>query len=281
MSTNELLYPQFFFQGVENMKVSSLLNILIKLLFIGLVFIFVKDSSDYIMVPILYAVGYTIAGIISLAIIKQKYDVYYMRTSFKDQYEYFKECTPILATDLICTIKDKWNYLLIGSFVGSADVVIYDLGIKFSGIISKPNSIMSTVLLPKFATGKNKNKLKFVLCVMSITTILIVLALNIALPVVVRFFLNQEVDLLPLRVMTLIPIFLGSSVFICSDFFIAFGYNKYVLYSIIITTIGYLILLSIVWVTGYMTSLWSFIFIAIISYIVELIYRLIMFAKLT
>lgn len=37
MTTNELLFPQFYFQGIEKMKTVSLLNILVKIVFILLI----------------------------------------------------------------------------------------------------------------------------------------------------------------------------------------------------------------------------------------------------
>ena len=48
-----ILFPDWFFQAMEEMKYITLLNLLAKLLFTGLVFVFIKEKSDYIFQPIL------------------------------------------------------------------------------------------------------------------------------------------------------------------------------------------------------------------------------------
>ena len=276
---NELLYPQFFFQGMENMKVTSVLNILIKLIFIGLVFILVKDKSDYLLVPLLYATGYIIAGIVAIYIMRVQYNVKFVKISVKKRIDLFKECLPLLSTDLICTIKDKWNYILIGNYVGMSDVVIYDLGIKISGIICKPSSVITTVLFPRFARSRNIRKLKYCMIFIFIMCLSMVLLTNVLLPEISMFFLHEEIDLIPLRIMSTIPLCLSLSLFIAHNYLIAFAYNKYLLFSIIVTTLVYLISLFIIWILGYMHSLWSFIFLAMISYFTEISYRLFIFFK--
>ena len=112
-------------------------------------------------------------------------------------------------------------------------------------------------------------------------SLIMILMTNFFLAEISMFFLNQEIDLLPLRVMSVIPLFLSLSIFISTDYLIAFAYNKYLLYSIIVTVSAYLSFLIVIWFVGYMNNLWSFIFLAIISYLTELIYRLGIFIKKT
>lgn len=276
---NELLYPQFFFQGIENMKVTSILNIVIKVIFIGLVFVLVKDQSDYLYVPLLYAAGYTIAGIVALYIMHMQYNIRFVKTGIKEKMGLLKECFPLLSTDLICTIKDKWNYILIGGYIGMSDVVIYDLGLKVSGFICMPTHVIRTVLFPRFARTRNIHKLKYCMLIVFSMSLFLVLMTNLFLPQISMYFLHREIDLLPLRIMSTIPLFLSLSYYIANNFLIAFAYNKYLLYSIIVTTSVYLLFLFIIWTMGYMHSLWSFIFLAMISYLTELIYRLAIFVR--
>lgn len=280
LTMNELLFPQFFFQGLEKMKVVSLLNILIKIIFIILIFFYVKEQSDYLYVPVLYAIGYTTAGIIALYIIFKKYKIKFLLPSYKIQFSYFKECSPILATDLVCTIKDKFNYMFVGSFVGMSNVVVYDLGLKLIGIIAKPANIITTVLLPRFAQNRDVNKLKQILFLVFLMSICIVILMNLFLRPITELFLHQEIDLMPLRLLSVVPIFLCIGTVIATNFFIGFGYNRYMFYSILITTVAYIIALVVIWFVGYIHSLYSYIFLAIVSYFVEFVYRLYVFRKL-
>lgn len=281
LTLNELTFPQFYFQGIEKMKVVAFLNILVKLVFISLVFFLVKEKGDYLLVPVLYGIGYLIAGIVSLILIFMKDRIHFVITDYRTQYNYLKECSPILATDMVCTVKDKLNQVLVGLFVSMGDVVIYDLALKLIGIMQKPSSIITTVLLPRFSKNRNVRKLKYVMTFIFFLSLFLVLLMNLFLPWIVELFLHKEIDLLPLRIFSVVPIFLGVSTIISNNFFIGFGYNKYILYSIIITTVFYVIALFCVWLLGYMYSLYSFLFIAIASYLVELVYRLSVFYKKT
>lgn len=280
LTLNELLFLQFFFQGIEKMKVIALLNILVKLVFISLIFCFVRQKQDYLLVPLLYGIGYFVAGMVALFLVFKKEQVKFVNTNIRTQYKYVKECSPILATDMISTIKDRLNYMFVGFFVSMGDVVIYDLGLKLMNLIHKPSSIITTVLLPRFSKNRDVKKLRYVMFFVFMLSIFLVLLLNIFLPFIVDFFLHREIDLLPLRIFSLAPIFLSTSVVISNNFFIGFGYNKYVLYSIFVTTVAYVVALLIIWITGYINSLYSFVFLAVVSYFVELVYRLYMFRKL-
>lgn len=159
--------------------------------------------------------------------------------------------------------------------------MIYDLGLKLMEVLLKPTNVMTTVLLPRFAKNKSVDNLKFtILFVFSINFIAVVV-FNIFMGEIVVFFLHEQIDLLPLRLLSVVPLFLGASVVLANNFMIGFGYNQYVFYSILITTFAYLISLFMIWITGCMNSLYGFIFIALVAYIVEFLYRLYVFRMLS
>lgn len=274
MNFNDLLFPQFFFQGLEKMKYTTLLNILVKLVFIFLIFLFVNSQSDAVYVPLFYAIGYALAGIISLYVIFRRWEVSIKIPDRQNIWYYVKDASPVFATDLICTIKDKLNVLLLGSFSGMSNVVVYDLGTKINSIIVKPTEILRTALFPRSAKERNINKILKIVRFTFLMSVIIVLITNIFLAQIVEFFLNDQIDLLPIRIFTIAPIILSISTMISSNMFVALGYNKYVLYSIIITTLSYLLALIYVYFNHFMTSIYSFVLIAMVSYVVELLYRL-------
>ena len=112
-------------------------------------------------------------------------------------------------------------------------------------------------------------------------TTLLVILLNVFMPAIVTFFLHDEnTDLLPIRLFSLAPVILSVSMIISSDIFIALGYNRYVFYSILVTTAAYLLTLTVLLLTGYLHSIYSFVGMALIAYCVELIYRLITVRRL-
>lgn len=274
LTFNDVLFPQFYFQGIENMKTITLINILTKLLFIVLVFVVVTTPGDYLFVPILYTVGYMLGGIISLYIIAKKHNIKFTRPTKSQALYYVKDSSPLFATELICTIKDKLNYMLVGAFVGMGEVVIYDLALKLHSLLTKPMGILTTVLLPRFAVTRNVNQLKKVILLSFVITTILVVLTNVFLPQISWFFLHEEIELLPIRIFLLAPIFVSVGSVISSNLFVAFGYNKYVFTSIIITTSVYVGVLACLLISHHLDSIYSFICLAVISYLTELIYRL-------
>ena len=197
-----------------------------------------------------------------------------IRPSLKRVKKYAKDASPIFATDIVTTIKDKFNYFFIGSLIGMAEVTIYDLGIKLNGLVGKPFSIIQTVMFPRFAKSRSIKNLKRMIVFCLIASIFTCILFNVFLPHIVEFFLHEEIDMMPIRLLSLAPIILSVSVVLAMDFMVAFGYNKYVFYSILITTIVYIISLGVTFVLKCQHSLYSFVYIALIAYLTELIYRL-------
>ena len=277
---NELLFPQFYFQGMERMKYITILNIIIRSVFVVLTFFCIRKAEDYILVPLLLAIGYFIGGMIALYIIFFHDRLSYRLPSRSDMLYYFKDAAPIFCTDVICTIKDKLNYILLGAWVGVENVVVYDLGSRFTNIILKQAGIVATVLFPKIAKERNVILFRKITIALFCGIIVLVVLLNLFLPQIVVFFMAEKIDLLPIRLYSLVPLIVGISGYIASNLMIALGYNKYILYSILVTTTIYLFLLGGMYWGGRMNSVISFVWLTFLSYLGELIYRLIIGLKI-
>ena len=279
-TTNELLFPQFFFQGLEKMKLISIISISTKLLMVALIFVLIKSKEDVLLVPVIYSIGFFVGGLISLYLIYCKLNIRIVRPSFKSSMFYVKDSSSIFATDLICAIKDRFSYFLVGSFVGMSEVVVYDLGLKLNGLISKPFTIICTVLFPRIALNRDLRFIKKTILFSFTTTILLVLLTNVFLEDIVMFFLHEKCDMLPLRLFMIAPIILSVSYVIANNFLVAFGFNKYIFYSIVITTSVYIISLIILFIYGHLDNIMSFICIALISIVTEFLYRVIVSNRL-
>ncbi len=270
---NEWLFPQFFFQGIEKMKYTSMLNIGIKIVFIALIFLVIRKPSDYQLVPLLYAIGYFLGGVSSLYIIFGKMGIRFRKPNMKEIMFYMKESGWLFSTDVICTIKDKFNYFFLGA-ASMGNVVVYDLGSRITILLSKPGTILSTVFFPRFAKNRDPKQFLKVLGVLSGLVLLMVIIVNIFMPQIAYYMLHNEVDLIPLRIFSLAPLFLTISSFVMSNLIIAFGYNKYALYSILVTVAGYLVILATIYMTNNLGSIYAFVMLAVASYFVEMVYRL-------
>lgn len=75
MVIGQVLFPVWLFQGMERMKYITYLNIGAKVFFTVCIFIFVQEQADYLLVPLLTAMGFIVAGIWSLYLVKKEFNV--------------------------------------------------------------------------------------------------------------------------------------------------------------------------------------------------------------
>ena len=274
LTLHVLLFPQFFFQGIERMKIVTFINIGIQSVFIALTFLLIKTPEDYLLVPALHSFGYLLGGSVSLFIIFNGYHLSFVRPTREQAKYYLKDAFPLFATDSVCTIKDKLNYLLLGVFVNMSDVVVYDVGSKLTSLATQPLTIINTVIFPRMAKNRNDSSFKrFGLIIFGAIVVMVIL-INIFLHPIVLLLIGKEVPLLPIRLFLLSPLFLGIGSYIGSSLIVARGYNKYMFYSILFTTAVYISLLVVLFFTHHLNTVMSFISLTIVSYLVEMIYRL-------
>ena len=62
-----VLLPVWLFQGLEKMKYLTYIHLITKLFFTASIFIFVKNQDDYILVPLISAIGTILTGIFPLS----------------------------------------------------------------------------------------------------------------------------------------------------------------------------------------------------------------------
>ncbi len=145
----------------------------------------------------------------------------------------------------------------------------------------KPVGIILTVIYPKMSRDRDDHQFKKMGIVVLSVVIMLFIVVNLFLKPIVDFLVGEEIDLFPVRLFILSPLFLGVSQYIARCFFLARGYNKYVLYSIIVTTAVYILSLIFFYITGKLNTVTIFVSLTLISYLAELIYRLVMVKKLS
>ena len=171
----DIFFPIYFFLGIEKMKYITFINLFTKLLFLLFVFIFVKDKSDYILVPLFNGLGAAIGGIIAMVIAIKIYNIKILLVSIAILKSRINTSVNYFITDLSIVLKDRVNLLVIGTFIGFTEVAHYDLGTKIVHIAQTPFSIINRVLLPSFA--KEFSRRKLILSVWIFTTVSFLIAL--------------------------------------------------------------------------------------------------------
>jgi PST family polysaccharide transporter len=119
------LFPIWFFQGMERMKYSAAMMLLARTIFAALIFVVVKESSDYLLVPALHALGMFVAGVFSLVMMWRSFHIRFVmprRTEFVLQVQ--QSFSFFLAT-LSSSAMASYNTLMLGLATTNEVVAIY------------------------------------------------------------------------------------------------------------------------------------------------------------
>lgn len=120
----QILFPVWFFQGIEQMRHVTIINIIFKTLFTLTIFLFVKESSDYLLVPLLTSLGMVFAGLYSLIIMYRKFNIRFKFQKVKIIFGYLKGGSNLFLTAALGNLLISSGTIVL-SFVSTNTVVGY------------------------------------------------------------------------------------------------------------------------------------------------------------
>ena len=123
MVFGQALFPAFFFRGIEEMRIITIINVLAKVIFTISVFIIIKTPGDYHYVPILNGLGFILSGCLGF-ILSLKY-VSFMKPIFNEAISIAKESFSLFLSNLAVSFYTKINTLIVGIFISDSVAGVY------------------------------------------------------------------------------------------------------------------------------------------------------------
>ena len=176
-----ILFPQWYFQGVQCMRVVTYIQVAFKLATLPFLFWLLRAPEDVWVYALIVSVSSLLGGIVAWLIIRYKDGLRVGLASFSAVCTVVREALPFFLSNATSVIKEQGIVLLIGQFLGMRDVAIYDLANK---IIIVPRTIFSKLndaLFPKMMAQPDASRRKRVLLsetVVGLASIVIIAALG-------------------------------------------------------------------------------------------------------
>ncbi|MDK2900723.1 MAG: hypothetical protein PWQ45_1283 [Thermosipho sp. (in: thermotogales)] len=148
MVVGQVLFPVWFFQGMEKMKYITFLNILAKVIFTVAIFIFVREASDYLYVPLLNSLGFIIAGILGLWIVFRDFEISFKVPSLEILKHYLKDGFPLFLSIASIPLFNDTNIVVLGIFTDNTAVAIYTLAARIIGVLIASQSPLVNAIFP-------------------------------------------------------------------------------------------------------------------------------------
>jgi PST family polysaccharide transporter len=156
----QLLFPVWFFQGLEKMKIISILNFISKCIFTVAIFVFIKKESDFFLVPIFSSMGFIAIGVVSLLIVFFKYKVSFIPQNINNLYRYLKDGWSLFISNISVTLYTTTTITFLGFYTNNSIVGYYSVADKIISVIRSVISPISQVLFPYLCNLSQKTPQK-------------------------------------------------------------------------------------------------------------------------
>ncbi|ACD67010.1 polysaccharide biosynthesis protein [Sulfurihydrogenibium sp. YO3AOP1] len=239
MVVGQVLFPTWFFQGMEKMKYITFLNILAKVIFTVAIFVFVKEASDYLYVPLLNSLGFIIAGILGLWIVFRNFEAGFKFVSLKELKRQLKEGLYIFISEISGNIYGRGTIIIIGLVSNNTIVGYYSVAervMKAVAGLSQPfaQALYPYVMRTKFNSFKTVFKYSF------IVSLFISIFLYLFSEIIIEFFKIHNKDaVLTLKILSMTLFFTFLNV-IKQPYIYACKMDKYNLQMYVFTGISFM-----------------------------------------
>ncbi|MCM8808534.1 MAG: oligosaccharide flippase family protein [Candidatus Omnitrophica bacterium] len=211
------LAPVWLFQGIEKMSYINILNILVRLFSIILIFLLVKEPSDYIIYASILSLQWFIFGLAGLYIGYSIVKVKFLKVSFLSAIEKIKNSFYLFLAQGFHYLYTAANEFILGLLANYREVGIYSGASKIVIVFASLLTPMVQTFFPRFSviTSKFDNNFKSIFYTFIVINLIIGSILTIILffcaPILVKILLgNKFVESLDvLRILSFLPLIIS------------------------------------------------------------------------
>lgn len=252
MVLGSILFPVWFFQGMEKMKLITFLSISLKLVAIIPLFFLVKSSADYLYVPIFNTIAWIACGLLSLYVIKKDFGIVPGKFSFAQIKDSIKESSPFFLSRVSVSLYTTSNVFALGLFSGNISVGYYSAAEKLFQALQNAYSPINSSLYPFMTKTRDLKLYKKVFSLAVIFNIVLISGLLFfSHEIITLFYKNESIQaeqvfqLLLIACLVIVP-----SVMLGYPFLAALGHSNYANKTVIGPSIVHLIALIILIATN-------------------------------
>lgn len=187
-----ILFPQWYFQGIQQMKVVTGIQLGFKLLSLPVILWLVKQENDLNKYALIVTLSTILGAIVAFWLLKFKYNLKIVFVRFKSLKNWFKDAWPFFLSNSAGMLKEQSIPIIIGAFFGMKEVAIYDLANK---LIIVPRTVFVSIngaLFPKIVVNAKKEIVKKVIKIETLISLCVILGIILFGKWVVEFMGGDE-----------------------------------------------------------------------------------------
>jgi len=239
------LFPVWFFQGMERMKYITALNILAKVVFTVLIFVFIRAQTHYVYVPLFNSLGYLVSGAIGVWMAFSRFKVKPVLPGLSIIHRYFKFSTQFFLSRVSVSLYSNSNSFIIGLVLGNTMVGYYTAAEKLLIAMRMLYNPLTTALYPYMAKVKNVRLYKKIFTGATVLNFFISLLVFILSGFIIGIMFGDgyEVSATLLRIFAVLNFVMVPAILLGYPLLAAMGYPGIVNYSVVIASVIHIILL--------------------------------------
>ncbi|OGI16952.1 MAG: RfbX protein [Candidatus Melainabacteria bacterium RIFOXYA2_FULL_32_9] len=173
MVLGNILFPTWFFMGMEKMKYITFLNLFSKAVFTISIFVFIRQSAHYFYVPLINSLGYLVAGAFAIRIIFKEHNIDLYLPKIKTIIQSLKDSTQFFLSRVSTMIYTSNNSFVLGLFTGNQIVGYYATAEKLNFALKSLYYPLSDNLYPYMSRERKISLFKKIVLTTSIFNILL------------------------------------------------------------------------------------------------------------
>ncbi|WP_195245496.1 flippase [Clostridium celatum] len=142
------LFPIWLFQGLEEMKYITYLNVVIRVLYTISIFIFIRSTDQYTLLPLISSLVNIIIGLVSLLVIFKKFNIRLKKTNLNTIKVELVDGWHLFVTSIFSNFVSNGGNLMIGALLGDTMVGYYGAIDKITKSVIALFSPITTALFP-------------------------------------------------------------------------------------------------------------------------------------
>jgi len=229
-----VLFPVWFFQGVERMRYISMLRILSSIIYTALIFLVVRGPKDYLYVPLINSIGFIVVGVYSQHIVRKEFKVKFLIPTLQDIKRQLVEGWHLFISTLAISFYTTSNRFILGFFVSSTTLGYYAVAEDIMRALQGLVSPIGQAVYPYFSRmqaedrERAKSELKKVLILIGIFTFGLSVIFVFLAPFIVKILAGSLYtrSILLLQILVFVVFIGGLNYILGIQGLVSFGYKE-------------------------------------------------------
>ncbi|MCL6622273.1 MAG: flippase [Syntrophobacterales bacterium] len=144
-----VLFPQWFFQGLEKMEYITALNVASRFLILVLTVLLVKQEADYLLVPVINSGVSLACGGVAAALAWRHLGYRWVWPTWRDHAATLRDGLHLFLSQAFATIYNQLNVFLLGMLTSATSVGYYAAGEKLVRAVIHLSVPLSAAIFPR------------------------------------------------------------------------------------------------------------------------------------